>query len=280
MWNCSASAPHSLLLPYGADDYGRCESSGSPTGAVGRLDRILAAEYDPCNSRSLSPSLHGLQTTPAFFAVSGSENYIGIGANPIVYGGEARPPAFSQFSCTAQPTAAAHLVRWTATGETMTGDGSRLIRGAKRLRTTTAATAQGPQHGQRCNAKPTRNRSMKAPCKRSQKLGDKITALQQLVSPYGKTDTASVLHEAATCIKNLHEQIQILTDSYLANSSPASEQWQDTGEEDGATDLRRRGLCLAPLSQAVVELVVSTEAALRHRDTADTGDRLRWLSTL
>jgi hypothetical protein len=78
---------------------------------------------------------------------------------------------------------------------------------------------------------------MQAPCKRSQKLGDKITALQQLVSPYGKvntsnswtgnsisslhahlkssmatcsqTDTASVLHEAATCIKNLHEQIQV-----------------------------------------------------------------------
>jgi hypothetical protein len=27
------------------------------------------------------------------------------------------------------------------------------------------------------------------PCKRSQKLGDKITALQQLVSPYGKVST-------------------------------------------------------------------------------------------
>ncbi|WVZ56490.1 hypothetical protein U9M48_007010, partial [Paspalum notatum var. saurae] len=206
-----------------------------------------------------------------------------IGANPIIYGGEARP-AFSHFSCTAQPTAAAvifslhhHLVRWTATGETMTGDGSRL-RGSKRLKTTTAATAQGPQHGLRCNAKPTRNRSTKAPCKRSQKLGDKITALQQLVSPYGKTDTASVLHEAASCIKHLHEQIQMLTDSYPAISSPASD--QDTGEEECATDLRRRGLCLAPLSQAVVELVASTEAALRHRDTADTGDRLRWLGTL
>lgn len=31
---------------------------------------------------------------------------------------------------------------------------------------------------------------MQAPCKRSQKLGDKITALQQLVSPYGKVSKA------------------------------------------------------------------------------------------
>ncbi|OEL12844.1 hypothetical protein BAE44_0026137 [Dichanthelium oligosanthes] len=171
-----------------------------------------------------------------------------------------------------------HLMKWTAAGETMTSDGSRL-RGSKRIKTTTAAeTAQAPQHGLRCNAKPTRNQSTKAPCKRSQKLGDKITALQQLVSPYGKTDTASVLHEAATCIKHLHEQIQILTASYPAISSPASQ--QDTGEEKGASDLRRRGLCLAPLSPDVVKLVASAEAALRHRDTADTEDRWRWLGTL
>ncbi|XP_066398931.1 uncharacterized protein [Miscanthus floridulus] len=75
-----------------------------------------------------------------------------------------------------------YSMKWTAAGETVTGDGSRL-RGSKRLKTTTPATAQGPQHGQRCNPKPTRNQSMmKAPCKRSQKLGDKITVLQQLVS--------------------------------------------------------------------------------------------------
>ncbi|RLN17858.1 hypothetical protein C2845_PM02G29940 [Panicum miliaceum] len=292
MWNCSA--PHPFLLPYG-DDYARCESSSSPAGAVG-LDRILPAEYDLYHSLNLSPSLHGLQM-PTLFATSGSGSYLGtflafsppvcvsttsdrelgIGANPI-YSGETRP-AFPQFSCT-QPTAAAHLVRWTAAGETMTGDGSRL-RGSKRLKTTTAtatATAQDPHHGLRCNAKPTRNLSMKAPCKRSQKLGDRITALQQLVSPYGKTDTASVLHEAATCIKHLHEQIQILTASYPAISSASSQ--QGTREEEGPTDLRRRGLCLAPLSPDVVQLVVSVETALRHRDTADTEDRWSWLATL
>ncbi|KAK8446224.1 hypothetical protein SEVIR_9G453700v4 [Setaria viridis] len=271
MWNCSV--PHPLLLPYG-DDYVKCESSSSPAGAVG-LDRILPAGYDLCHSLNLSPSLHGLQT-PTLFATNGSENYLGIGASPIY--SETRP-AVSQFSFT-QPTAASPLVKWTAAGETMTGDGSRL-RGSKRFKTTTATateTAQGPQHGLRCHAKPTRNRTVKAPCKRSQKLGDKITALQQLVSPYGKTDTASVLHEAATCIKHLHEQIQILTASYPAISSPASQ--QDTGEEEGATNLRRRGLCLAPLSPEVVQLAVTVEAALRHRDTADTEDRWRLLGTL
>ncbi|EHA8586474.1 transcription factor bHLH111-like [Cocos nucifera] len=62
---------------------------------------------------------------------------------------------------------------------------------------------------------------MKAPVRRSQKLGDKITALQQLVSPFGKTDTASVLHEATICIKFLHEQIQVLTAPYFRiTSSP------------------------------------------------------------
>lgn len=35
--------------------------------------------------------------------------------------------------------------------------------------------------------------SMQAPCKRSQKLGDKITALQQLVSPYGKVKKVCML---------------------------------------------------------------------------------------
>ena len=52
-----------------------------------------------------------------------------------------------------------YSMKWTAAGETVTGDGSRL-RGSKRLKTTTPATAQGPQHGQRCNPKPTRNQSM------------------------------------------------------------------------------------------------------------------------
>ncbi|KAK1571931.1 hypothetical protein Q3G72_025072 [Acer saccharum] len=48
----------------------------------------------------------------------------------------------------------------------------------------------------------------RVPVRRSQKLSDKITALQKLVSPYGKTDTASVLQEANLYIKLLQQQIQ------------------------------------------------------------------------
>ncbi|KAF3789914.1 Transcription factor [Nymphaea thermarum] len=60
---------------------------------------------------------------------------------------------------------------------------------------------------------------------RNEKFSEKITSLQQLVSPFGKTDTASVLTEAMGYIKFLHDQIQ-------------------------ATDcsLRSRGLCLVPIS--------------------------------
>ncbi|CAL5363595.1 unnamed protein product [Camellia sinensis] len=50
----------------------------------------------------------------------------------------------------------------------------------------------------------------RVPVRRSQKLSDKITALQKLVSPYGKTDTASVLQEASISIKVLQDQIQNL----------------------------------------------------------------------
>ncbi|KAH0724383.1 hypothetical protein KY285_000223 [Solanum tuberosum] len=40
------------------------------------------------------------------------------------------------------------------------------------------------------------------------KLADKITALQQIVSPFGKTDTASVLWETINYVRFLQEQIQ------------------------------------------------------------------------
>ncbi|CAM0901677.1 unnamed protein product [Alopecurus aequalis] len=50
---------------------------------------------------------------------------------------------------------------------------------------------------------------------RKEKLGDRITALQQLVSPFGKTDTASVLHETIEYIKFLHDQVGGLSAPYL-----------------------------------------------------------------
>ncbi|KAG5530492.1 hypothetical protein RHGRI_025443 [Rhododendron griersonianum] len=44
---------------------------------------------------------------------------------------------------------------------------------------------------------------------RKDRIGEKIAALQQLVSPYGKTDTASVLLETMEYITFLHEQVKV-----------------------------------------------------------------------
>ncbi|XP_028086624.1 transcription factor bHLH123-like [Camellia sinensis] len=87
---------------------------------------------------------------------------------------------------------------------------------------------------------------------RKEKMGDRITALQQLVSPFGKTDTASVLSEAIEYIKFLHGQVHILSEPYM--KSGASNQHQQnldhkSKEQEGSKqDLRSRGLCLVPVS--------------------------------
>ncbi|XP_048126929.1 transcription factor bHLH153-like isoform X2 [Rhodamnia argentea] len=75
---------------------------------------------------------------------------------------------------------------------------------------------------------------------RKEKLGEKIVQLQQLVSPYGKTDTASVLLEASEYIQFLHEQV--LSAPYL-QTMPAT-----TTQEAEPYSLRNRGLCLVPIS--------------------------------
>ncbi|KAK2997232.1 hypothetical protein RJ639_025757 [Escallonia herrerae] len=75
-----------------------------------------------------------------------------------------------------------------------------------------------------------------------EKVGERIVALQQLVSPYGKTDTASVLLEAMDYIKFLQEQVKVLSAPYLHRTPVANIQ------ESEAYDLRSKGLCLVPLS--------------------------------
>ncbi|WVZ87299.1 hypothetical protein U9M48_033956 [Paspalum notatum var. saurae] len=89
---------------------------------------------------------------------------------------------------------------------------------------------------------------------RKEKLGDRITALQQLVAPFGKTDTASVLHETIEYIKFLHDQVGALSAPYLKNghhhqvphlksSSP-----DKSKDSHGEVSLKGRGLCLVPIS--------------------------------
>ncbi|XP_064969190.1 transcription factor bHLH112-like [Musa acuminata AAA Group] len=89
---------------------------------------------------------------------------------------------------------------------------------------------------------------------RKEKLGDRVTALQQLVSPFGKTDTASVLHEAIEYIKFLHDQVRVSSAPYLTNSQQmqqvnATKSLDKTKDCEGQhQDLRSRGLCLVPIS--------------------------------
>ncbi|KAL0723889.1 hypothetical protein Bca4012_038488 [Brassica carinata] len=65
---------------------------------------------------------------------------------------------------------------------------------------------------------------------RKDKVGERISALQQIVSPYGKTDTASVLLDAMHYIEFLHEQVKVEMEQY---------------------SLRNRGLCLVPMDSTV-----------------------------
>ncbi|XP_078440447.1 uncharacterized protein LOC144710515 [Wolffia australiana] len=83
------------------------------------------------------------------------------------------------------------------------------------------------------------------------KLAERITALQQIVSPFGKTDTASVLLETINFISYLHEQVQLLSDPYMKSGFPKDHVTREDPErkknETGA-DLKSKGLCLVPVS--------------------------------
>ncbi|XP_039032946.1 transcription factor bHLH110-like [Hibiscus syriacus] len=87
-----------------------------------------------------------------------------------------------------------------------------------------------------------------------EKLRDRIAALQQLVAPFGKTDTASVLMEAIGYIKFLQNQVETLSVPYMKSSRNKASRSKQVGstmedEDDAAQrDLKSRGLCLVPLS--------------------------------
>lgn len=101
------------------------------------------------------------------------------------------------------------------------------------------------------------SRSSSPPFKvRKEKLGDRIASLQQLVAPFGKTDTASVLMEAIGYIKFLQSQVETLSVPYMKSSRNKTRKMQGGSEEYGEEeasrrDLRSRGLCLVPLTGVV-----------------------------
>ncbi|CAN8308509.1 unnamed protein product [Cochlearia groenlandica] len=95
---------------------------------------------------------------------------------------------------------------------------------------------------------------------RKEKLGDRITALQQLVSPFGKTDTASVLNEAVEYIKFLQEQV-----TWSRKKHNNTQEVVVVEEEEYSSrrhiDLASRGLCLMPISASYPVAAASASAA-------------------
>ncbi|KAL8465925.1 hypothetical protein ACS0TY_035145 [Phlomoides rotata] len=123
-------------------------------------------------------------------------------------------------------------------------------------------------HSSECNSTGTGGVSKKARVQtsaqpalkvRKEKLGDRITALHQLVSPFGKTDTASVLSEAIGYIRFLQGQIEVQERNCLFPEEPSQflndigiegrgASKQDSQGRSGVNDLSSRGLCLVPIS--------------------------------
>ncbi|KAK6120979.1 hypothetical protein DH2020_045278 [Rehmannia glutinosa] len=110
------------------------------------------------------------------------------------------------------------------------------------------ACSGAPTGSQRNSKKPKSDnstvRGSHAKVVKKEKLGDRITALQQLVSPFGKTDTASVLHEALGYIRFLHDQVQVLCSPYLQRRAAKA---RARIMKKRKNDLRSRGLCLVPV---------------------------------
>uniref|UniRef100_A0A7N0V5S0 BHLH domain-containing protein n=1 Tax=Kalanchoe fedtschenkoi TaxID=63787 RepID=A0A7N0V5S0_KALFE len=123
--------------------------------------------------------------------------------------------------------------------------------------TTEAKRSQPESKSSQTSSKKSRSESRVCPPfkVRKEKLGDRITALQQLVAPFGKTDTASVLMEAIGYIKFLQNQVETLSVPYMKSSRSRPIKQMQMGQmmdNDGNVelkrDLRSRGLCLVPLS--------------------------------
>ncbi|KAL0917997.1 hypothetical protein M5K25_013112 [Dendrobium thyrsiflorum] len=84
-----------------------------------------------------------------------------------------------------------------------------------------------------------------SPKEKKDRIGERVAALQQLVCPFGKSDTASVLTEATAYINFLHDQLKVLSAPYLHSSGGRLQHGEDF------YSLKSRGLCLIPVAATV-----------------------------
>ncbi|KAL5213838.1 hypothetical protein ABZP36_002990 [Zizania latifolia] len=105
-----------------------------------------------------------------------------------------------------------------------------------------AVTSSSEEFGAMTSKKP-RNTSQRGAPEKKDKIGERVAALQQLVSPFGKTDTASVLQEASGYIRFLHQQLEVLSSPYIRAPPVAGA----APEGHDHYSLRNRGLCLVPV---------------------------------
>ncbi|CAN1323327.1 Transcription factor bHLH110 [Linum perenne] len=161
-------------------------------------------------------------------------------------------PQYSSPTTKISSTAATSLFPAPCDKETVAAVPEREVKRCNNQPSTTKQQASGANK----KSKVDQPRSSCPPFKvRKEKLGDRITALQQLVAPFGKTDTASVLMEAIGYINFLQNQVE-LSVPYMKstrNKPPHQHQpmhFQGEGGNNGdeCRDLRSRGLCLVPLS--------------------------------
>lgn len=186
-----------------------------------------------------------------------------------------------------------HIMAVSSPKSCVTSFSSNSMLDFSNMKTSNGRHHRQPEHSSECNSTATGGASKKARVQpssapttfkvRKEKLGDRITALHQLVSPFGKTDTASVLLEAIGYIRFLQNQIEALSTPYLGNGSGGSMRQQqqqhhsvqgekkcifpeDPGqllndnclkrkgapdqvsENEPKKDLKSRGLCLVPVS--------------------------------
>ncbi|KAM0940119.1 putative transcription factor bHLH family [Dioscorea sansibarensis] len=98
--------------------------------------------------------------------------------------------------------------------------------------------------------------------KEKDKIGERMVALKQLVSPFGKSDTASVLQDATEYIRFLHEQIQVLLSPYIGTRMINNVILHHQNHESSASSEEHlHGLCLMPIKSSL-RMVTSNGADL------------------